>query len=268
MFFCTFFDSNYMDKGLSCYHSLIKYDKNLTLFVLCLDENVYKRVVNLPNIIPINFINIENYYPNVYQARSNRSLKEYYLTMKPLLPLYIFDRYSPDLLFYVDSDMFFWSDPNEIINIMGSNSIMASDHDLVPVCSAGRYNAGFLGYRNDQNCRLFLEWWRDRCLEWCKWCAGGPGKCGDQGYLDILYTNKFSGFLSCPSPGINLGPWKIAKHIITENNGNLIVDGKYNLICYHFHGIDQNGKNGTGWNVSEHNTKLLYTPYQQVRISV
>lgn len=265
MNFCTFFDSNYINKGLSCYDSLIKYSPDSILYVLSLDEIVYKTVFPLKNVIIITIQELENYYPFVCKAKQDRNLKEYYLTLKPLLPLFVFDKYSSDLLFYVDSDMFFWSDPEEIINIMGNNSIMASDHNLVPVYPAGRFNAGFLGYRNDKNCRSFLEWWRDRCIEWCKWKTISPGKCGDQGYLNILYdSDLFSGFISCPHPGINLGPWKIAKHTITENNGKLQVDGKFNLICYHFHEfklIDKFRYHSTGWIHSNMVDKLLYDVY-------
>jgi hypothetical protein len=53
---------------------------------------------------------------------------------------------------------------------------------------------------------------------------------------------------------------------ILEKNGKLILDSKRNLVCYHFHGIAQNGQNGTGWTVSSANLKLLSGPYQEMRL--
>lgn len=265
MYFCTFFDSNYLNKGLSCYHSMVARNPSATLYVLCMDEGVRRAISALENAVPVSVADIEDYYPLVKKAKADRSPKEYCLTMKPLMPLYVFDRFSPDLLFYVDADMLFWSDPKEILDVMGAGSIMASDHELVPVYPAGRFNAGFLGYRNDGNCRAFLEWWRDRCIEWCRWFTIAPGKCGDQGYLNALHdTAMFSGFAPCPHPGINLGPWNIAKHNVTEQNGGLLVDGKYNLICYHYHEfriLDQNSYRATGWKHSDSDDRLIYKPY-------
>ena len=129
-----------------------------------------------------------------------------------------------------------------------------------------RFNVGILGYRNDNNCREFLEWWRDKCMKWCKWTTTNDGKCADQGYLNILHDepNRFKNHLSCPHPGINYGPWKLGKHLFMEKNGKKIIDGRYNLICYHYHEfnlIDENTYFATGWKHSKNEKDTIYEPY-------
>jgi hypothetical protein len=258
---CTYVDYNYIKKILACLKTLEQYDANI--FILCFDDKTYQ-IINNKNIVKITLKEIEDYCPKLLTIKNKRLLKEYYLTISPVLPLYIFDKYNVDLLFYTDADMAFWNDPNEMIDVMGNYSLMVTDHENKNAYTAGFFNVGILGYRNDDNCKEFLYWWGDRCIEWCEWRYAGPGLCGDQAYLNVLKNepNKFKNTLICPLPGINLGAWNVALHNIEDNNG-LKIDGK-NLISYHYHGYSDKLLNGTGWDVSEKNKQLLYIPYKNI----
>jgi len=266
MYFCTYFDSNYFNKGLVCNYTLHKQDKNSILFILCLDDNVYNISSKLNNVILIKLKDLENQFPELVTIKHTRLLKEYYATISPILPLYIFNNFSYiNTLYYTDADIAFWSDPNEIEQVMGDYSLMVVDHGFEPPRSGVRFNVGILGYRNDNYCKEFLLWWKERCLEWCKWETLPNGMCADQGYLNILYDtpNKFQNHLSCPHPGINMGPWNIAKYKITKENNKLIVNDKYNLICYHYHEfrILENSYYPTGWKHTQSDKKIIYDPY-------
>lgn len=267
MYFCTYFDSNYISKGIICNHTLYQQNKNAILFVLCLDNEVYKIVSNLKNVIPIKLIELENQFPELVAVKHSRLLKEYYATISPILPLYIFNNFNyVDLLYYTDADIAFWNDPIEIEKVMKDYSLMVVDHGFEPPRAGVRFNVGILGYRNDKSCREFLLWWKERCLEWCKWETLPNGMCADQGYLNILHDspNKFKNHLSCPHPGINMGPWNIAKYKITKKNNIPIINEKYNLICYHYHEfrfINNNSYYPTGWKHTESDKKIIYEPY-------
>lgn len=268
MNFCTYFNSNYDYKGWICYNTLLKKDKNLTLYILCLDEKIYKEAKKKKNVVAIKLNEIEDYFQNLKIAKKNRTLNGYIFTLSPYLPLYIFNKYNCNTLFYTDADMAFWGDPYEILHTFSDYSLMACDHGLEPPYPAGRFNVGILGYRNDKNCKEFLNWWKDRCFEWCEATTLKPGMCGDQGYLNILHDepNKFKNFLSCPHPGINYGPWDIAKHNLTKNENNIIIDNKYNLICYHYHEFKliKGGYYPTGWKHSKNDKKLIYDIYYEL----
>lgn len=265
MFFCTYFDHNYLNKGKVCYDTLMSFLPNLRLYIVCLDDIVLNKVSKWNNVIPIAVPDLENFHPELLKAKNNRQLKEYYATLTPILPLYIFEKYTDtDLLFYTDADIAFWSNPEEMISVIGDYSIMVSDHGFEPPRSNVRFNVGILGYKNDIKCKSFLEWWRDRCIEWCYWITMPDGRMADQGYLNKLHED-YSAYnaLNCPHPGINLGPWNIGKHSISEENGKKIIDNKFNLICYHYHEFVLTGNSyyPTGWKHTQNDRNIVYEPY-------
>jgi hypothetical protein len=266
MNFCTYFDKNYLNKGLVCYETLINQSPESILYILCCDDEVYNRMKNEKNVICFTLQDVEDYYPNLLTVKNKRQPKEYYATISPILPLYIFDKYNVDLLFYTDADMAFWSDPNEMVDVMGNYSLMVTDHGFEPPRASIRFNVGILGYRNDDNCKEFLYWWRDKCIEWCYWVTTSDGRCADQGWLNILHNepNKFKNHFSCPHPGVNYGPWKLGKHFFSEKNNKKIIDGQFNLICFHYHEFNIINKNKyfpTGWKYTENEIKIIYNPY-------
>jgi len=273
MYLCTYFNSNYADKGWACHKSLTDRDKNLNFFILCLDDKVYQTALSKENVIAIKLSDIENEFPKLLKAKSNRTMVEYCFTLSPFLPMYIFNKYNyVDVLFYTDADIAFWGDPREMLEIFGDKSLMVSDHGFEPPRAGVRFNVGILGYRNDDNCKEFLSWWGERCLEWCKAQTLPNGMCGDQGYLNVIYDepNKFKNTLICPQPGINLGPWNIAKYKITKNNDKILLNGKWNLVCYHYHEFKllNNGYYPTGWKHSENDRKIIYDPYYNLIMKV
>ena len=264
---CAYFDWNYLEKGMACYQSLVNQNPNIRFFVVCLDEKTYDYLYDFKdNIVAIKLKDVEKYFPRLPAVKHNRLLKEYFATMSPIVPMYIFDTYPEvDILFYTDADIAFWSDPEEMLEIFGDKSLMVTDHGFEPPRSNVRFNVGILGYRNDEHCREFLEWWADRCLEWCKWVTLPNGMCADQGYLNIIHDqpDRFKNTLECPHPGINMGPWNIAKYNITQKDGKPIIDNKYNLICYHYHEfvMKENSYYPTGWKITNNDKKYVYDPY-------
>jgi hypothetical protein len=242
---------------------------SILIYVLAMDGKSFAEVRKLRkkgNVTIINLADIELYHPNLTKVKEDRDLKEYYATITPVLPQYLFDNFNEDIVIYTDADMAFWSDPAEIIEVFDNYSLMVTDHGFEPPYPAGRFNVGILVYRNDKNCREFLDWWRDKCIEWCKWVTMPDGRMADQGYLNILHDepDRFKNVLSCPHPGINLGPWKINKHNISNKNNKLIIDDKWNLICYHYHEFRVTGPDSfypTGWKHKISDRRLVYEPY-------
>jgi len=264
--FCTYFDSAYLTKARVCHYTLMSHS-NARFFILCFDRHIEQIVYNWKNTIVITLKEIETYEPKLLAVKNKRSKKEYYATITPILPQFIFDKFGIETLFYTDADMAFWSPAEEIFEVMGNYSLLITPHENpIAVRCGGVFNVGILGYKNDKNCREFLEWWEDRCLERCEWQSTSDGHLADQGYLNVFHQNpgKFRNVLSCPQFGINLGPWNLVLHETRQKNGKIILDDKYNLVCFHYHGCkEQRGEcfNDTGWQVSEWNRKHIYQPY-------
>jgi hypothetical protein len=215
-------------------------------------------------VIGISLSELEKHFPKLSSVKKDRLKKEFYVNAKPFLLQYILEKYDEDVVALIDADMAFWGDPNEIFETMKDHSIMLVDHEFEPTHRAGRFNAGFVGVRNDNSGRKFLKWWGNKCIQWCRWISTSDGRCADQGYLTALYkdNNMFPGFLSCPHPGINLGPWNIRKHRVSKVDGNIMVDDK-RLICYHYHEFKLVGNtyHPTGYALRNSDKTILYDSY-------
>ncbi len=271
MDFCTYFDSAYAVKAKVCHHTLISNSSSVRLFVLCMDDVVASLVSKWSNVIPIMLKDIEEYSPSLLSIKGSRQPKEYYATITPILPQFLFDSFGINTVFYTDADMAFFSPVDEISIEMGNNSLLVTPHEnpIAIAGGAGFFNVGILGYRNSPDGISFLKWWEERCLEWCEWRALPDGRCADQGYLSIIHNNpnKFSGVKVSTHPGINLGPWNLFMHPTSSSSGKMVLDCRHNLICYHFHGYkDVGGKcvNDTGWEVSPWNMSNIYEPYHNM----
>ena len=118
MTLCTLFNVNYLDKGLALYESLENVSNNFVLYVLAMDDKCYEILsdLKLPHIIPIKLIDFEN--EDLLKVKPTRSIGEYCWTCSSNLIRYVIDTYKPEYCTYIDADLFFYSDPYQIIEEM------------------------------------------------------------------------------------------------------------------------------------------------------
>ncbi len=240
--FCTYFDINFIHRGLTLYSSLERQASQFTLWILCFDERTYEIVtsLNLPNA---RLIRREEFEAGDYElsaTKQDRTTVEYYWTCTPSLLLYIF-RHHPDVqtLAYVDADIAFFGSPSVLLAELGKGSILLLPHDLSPEYvgheTAGKFNVGILVFKQDTNAIKCLTWWRERCLEWC-FDRHEDGKFGDQAYLN-RWPELFPGVTISDRLGLRVAPWNASQyHFEQEKDGTVIVNGE-RLICYHFHAL-------------------------------
>jgi len=231
-----------MVTGLTLYHSLAtESSKPFVLWVLCLDVKTKETLdaKGLSNIRTISLVELEDADPELLSIKVTRTLVEYYFTCTPCLPWYILkNNENIDDITYLDSDLFFFSDPEEIYQAIGENSIAITPHrpskQHKEKIKWGIYNVGFNYFRRNNSGLECLNWWREKCIEWCFDKIEGE-KYADQGYLND-WPESFSNVKVLENPEINLAPWNLQDCIIEYSQERVLVNGK-KLIFFHFHAL-------------------------------
>jgi len=241
--FCTYFDRNYLTRGLALYHSLRTHCRRpFFLWTLCFDDETYSILsrLDLADMRLIRRQDFEAGDAELADARANRNAVEYFWTCTPSLPLYILRQDEAiHVITYLDADLFFYSDPQPIFDEFGDRSILIHGHRYAPefahfADTSGFYNVGLLSFRRDTHGLECLKWWRERCNEWC-YTRFEAGKFGDQKYLDD-WPVRFAGVAVLQHPGAGVAPWNITLHPPKFQEGYISVDDQP-LIFYHFHGL-------------------------------
>lgn len=273
-YFCTYFDQNYLPRGLALYRSLREHCPAFKFWVLCLDADTYAVLsqCNLPDMHLITLEEFERDDTELLQAKQNRSGVEYYFTCTPSLPLFILNHHPEvDLITYLDADLFFFADPIQLFAEMGGKSIAIIGHRFPVRLSHleinGIYNVGWLSFRRDENGLACLHWWRDLCLEWCYDRIEGD-RFADQKYLD-RFPDKFGDKIVLQHKGANVAPWNIDKYALNMRGDCVYIDDEP-LVFYHFQGLKQIvpwvydfGLWPYGVRTSQELMNYIYVPYIQ-----
>lgn len=270
--FCTYFDRYYLPRGVALYRSLKQHCAAFRLWVLCLDAECYRTLEQLgyPELRLISLEELEAAEPRLLEVKRNRSRIEYYFTCTPELPWFVLQQ-QPDIqvITYLDSDLFFFGDPAQLLDELNDHSVAIIPHRFVPHLRHkernGIYNVGWLSFRHDVRGLTCLEWWRERCLEWC-YDRPEPGRYADQKYLDD-WPKRFPGVIVLAHKGANLAPWNIGNYCITADEHEVRVD-EQPLIFFHFQGLQKirdwlYDTNMAGYHVrpSREVMQYIYAPY-------
>jgi hypothetical protein len=239
--FCTYFDSGFMAQGLALWASLRRHEPEAVLWVLALDEAAAERLLGRgeANLRVVRLPEVESGDVELMKAKGNRSCVEYYFTLSPCWPLWLFRR-NPGMgaVTYVDADMFFFSSPQPIIDEVEKvgASVGIGEHrypkTLGNLEKWGRFNVGVQYFRNDERGWAVLEDWRARCLEWCYDRVEGD-RFADQKYLDTWPKRFGSAVHIYQSLGINAAPWNWMGNTWTVEEGVPVVAGA-RLVVFHF----------------------------------
>lgn len=266
--YCTYFDRRYLLMGLTLHQSLLEQISDFRHWILCFDDETYDILekMRLPRAELIHLGDFEN--PDLLAIKSTRTPVEYYWTATPDLLLYVFDRdASISQLTYLDADLFFFAPPDPVEQELDDDSILLVEHRFSPdlaylAAESGIYNVSLLAFRRDANALACLQWWRERCLEWC-YARVEDGKMGDQKYLDDWRT-RFPGVAVLQHPGCGVAPWNIQNYTLDRRNDAVHVDDAP-LIFYHFHQFKPLGPRqfdlAQRYRLTRQAIDLIYRPY-------
>lgn len=275
---CTIAGEKYIIKALALYKSLYKVTKNFNLWILSMDANSYK-ILSLSNFENINIIQLKQIEDNnLLEIKQQRKINEYCWTLKAPLIKYVQESTNNQDVLYVDSDIYFFKDPYIIFQSLKKNSIYLSpqnDLDFIEH-KYGKFQAGLIGFKGDWEGKAALNWWENKCLQWCKHEYDPIFKrYGDQKYLDEI-PYLFKSVKIEDNYGVNAAPWNsiynkersidISKSAIKINNNE--------IICFHFSCISiYNLQEYDLWSlgnieIPEEIIKALYIPYIKNIVSV
>lgn len=279
MVLCTLFDSNYLDKGLVMFDSLINTTANFKLYVLSMDELCFKVLneINDERLIPISLYEFED--DELKEIKKRRTKAEYCWTCSSCLIEYVLMNYKEDICTYIDADLFFYSDPEVLINELGDKEVQIVEHRFentiagrASARASGRYCVEFNTFKKSAKSMQLLTWWKNQCLNNCEIIDVRKNVAGDQGYLKDWGSYEYVQVLKNLGGGV--APWNIGQYsFIGTYNGKIILaekrtDCQFDLVFYHFHNIDYLEKNKVdiyvyrnNWKVDDRLVRELYLPY-------
>ncbi|MEO6931162.1 MAG: hypothetical protein ABI151_06010 [Chitinophagaceae bacterium] len=273
--FCTLFNFNYLARGLALYESLEKHSAGFHLYVFAFDNDCYDylRAHPVPCLTPISLADFET--DDLLFVKPTRSMAEYCWTATSFTILHCLGHYKLDACTYLDADMIFYHDPGVLIEEMGEKSVLISEHRYPKMYDqswySGIYCVQFMCFKNTPDGLLVLNWWKDRCLEWC-YGRLEDGKFGDQKYLDD-WTTRFNSVHVMQHPGGGVAPWNLELYDFRENQEQTEVKFKRQeewqpMIFFHFHGLKFfPGKKvllaGPLYPISQSIKERIYFPYVQ-----
>ena len=242
-YFCTLFDKNYLFRGLALYDSLIRHCPDFKFWILCLDNEAYEMLGKL-KLEKANLIAMTEFEDQELLAvKGTRDAREYCWTLSPSLPSFILKK-NPEIpsIAYLDSDLFFFADPKPLYDELADGSVLIMEHKLPEgkkgkEKDVGKYNVGMILFNNNPEGRRCLEWWRQKCNEWCYYKVE-PTRFADQKYLDY-FEEKFKGVVVSKNNGADLSYWNMKNYRgkIKKINGQVYINGD-RLIFFHFSCIE------------------------------
>lgn len=239
--FCTYCDQGYAARMLCLHQSLKEQGESFRLIVLCLDAKTEAVVAaeREETLVALPLEELLAADPAYAAVRARRSRVEFYFTSTPVLVRYCFAREpAAESVTYLDADLYFFGPASVVLAEQGDASVGIVPHrflaHLVERANHGTYNVGWVFFRGDANGLACLDWWRERCIEWCH-DRLEEGRFADQGYLDE-FPKKFSGVRALAHPGINAAPWNVDSAALGSVNGQPALHGQP-VLFYHYQGI-------------------------------
>ena len=266
--YCTLFDSGYLSRGLLLYSSLMKHSKDAWLYVFAFDDKSLEilKKMNLPQMTIVSLKEFEDL--ELLKVKPSRSRAEYCWTCSSSTILYVLNNFKVSNCTYIDADMVFYSNPSILIEGMGDNSVSIIKHRYTEKYDqsklSGIYCVQFMTFKKNKDGLKALNWWRDRCLEWC-YNRREDGKFGDQKYLDDWLT-RFEGIHIIKNLGAGVAPWNVQQYRIFKKDGKLFgeIGGEdVEVIFYHYHALKYFSKDKVylgGYKLNKAEIGIIYTP--------
>lgn len=203
MTICTLFDYNYLDKGLVMIESLLKYNPELEIHALCLDNKTFDFCSKIKEIKTYSLQDLEKEDQNLLKIK-NRNIKSelgdwydlgdhayYCYSLTPYFTNYILEKYSKESVLYCDSDLIFYENLNILKEEIKEKDCAIVTHKNESAfrryeSRVGIYNVGIIYFKKSNLGILISRFLRDLMFNCSNQFAQSHGTCGDQKYLELF----------------------------------------------------------------------------------
>ena len=269
--FCTLFDSAYLTRGLALYSSLEEHCKQFHIYIFAFDDSSYSYLKNA-NLDKATVISLKEFEDDqLLQVKNSRTKAEYCWTCTPSIILYSLTQFNLESCTYLDADLYFFSPVEKIFDEFGDNSILLTEHRYskldIQEKIRGKYCVQFMTFLANKNGMEALNWWRDRCIEWC-FSRYEDGKFGDQLYLDD-WLERFRSVYVLQNEGAGVAPWNMESYDFSFQDNSTFLTKRSNnktmeLVFFHYHHLElfTNNKVTLSYYKTDKNLKeFVYKPY-------
>jgi len=239
---------NYLPKALILGNSLKKHNDNVKFVVILVEREIPNDWPDIANDIidevilakDLGFIDFDKFI-------FKHSIVEASTSIKGQALCYLLEN-KDDKVVYIDPDIKIYKSLDELSNILDDEDIVLTPHLTMPETEEqdiihnelsamrhGIYNLGFLAVKKSKEGCKFAKWWRDRLSLFC-YDDIPRGIFTDQRWVDLApaYFNVYI----LKNPGYNMAPWNLSTRKVEFQDGNLIVNDKYELVFFHYSGFD------------------------------
>ncbi len=236
---CTYFDKNFLPRGLALYDSISQFHKNFIFYVLTFDHETYEYLSGLgnSNMVLISHESYNKYFNTNPKNFDDR--KQYYFSSTPNICLYILENFhAVDLLLYLDADVFLFNSLDPLYQEVEYASIAYCPHRTLNIFNLlaqnhGQYHVGVTFFRNLELARNCLNGWKSDCETWHKGMQGYHlDYFSDQIFLDN-WEDNYPGTMIITNIGVNAAPWNAGRYRVSEVNDMYYLNDTP-LLIFHF----------------------------------
>lgn len=272
--FCTYFNSEFLDRGIALIESGRKWHPQVPWAILCMDTKVeqilqeqFGTAVHLTAIREL-----EDVYPDLPRIKKHRSIWEYILTCRCHYIEYLVMS-DVRVLVCLDGDFYFFGELR--VPFSSEYEVMITPHHfserLASFLQYGKFNAGFTVFKKGDRSHKILRKWCQDCLDSCSSVAKGIHYT-DQKYLDQWEGKE--GVYILEDTTIHAAPWNQQSYPVTMQNHRPYVEDKP-LCLFHFHGLREfyaccwiSGLAKYDLSISAALRDLVYMPYLQHLVAI
>lgn len=164
--------------------------------------------------------------------------------VKPSYLKYLISR-GADKVIYFDPDIYIFNPVELIYRALDSASIVLTPHILSPTpddahvyerdfLGTGVFNLGFVAVAATPQGRSFLDWWEERCLDYC-YEDLRAGLFVDQKWINLAPC-LFDEIHILRDPGCNVAYWNLHERHLTSQPSGYIVNDNAPLTFFHYSG--------------------------------
>jgi lipopolysaccharide biosynthesis glycosyltransferase len=243
---CTIVAKNYIAQARTLCNSFSSFHPDCKIYVLIVDDF---RGYLTPSAEPFEIVSLNDLrIPNLRSFCFKYDITELCTAAKPFLLEHLARDRAIAKLLYLDPDILVTNRLDRLYSILDRFDIVLTPHidtdfpedGLQPDDSAmfrtGIFNLGFIGVRNSDETRLFLDWWKSKLYNKCA-VDYQRGYFVDQKFMD-LGSVIFENVHIERGVGYNVAYWNLHSRRIEKKDGKWSCNGGP-LYFFHFSGYQQ-----------------------------